>query len=252
MNRLLTAIAFALFAAWASAAPFDDCEDMVKMGVPSKKGTPLCRTGYAASHDPVRKTPIWVAEYLTRAHAKGKLERASGFRPDPDLPVGQRAEKEDYKGKKYHQGHMSPAANNGWSEEAMKDSFLLSNAVPQNGSMNSGIWSQLEKRVRDWAIDRGSIYIFTGPVYARGIPIDRIGKNKVAVPSHIFKIVYDPDTEEAIAFMVENKKLSSSQMPNRIVKIEDIEKKTGLTFLTALSAAQRKAAVTSKASAVWQ
>lgn len=253
MKRFLVAVSVVLLAGWVHAAPFDDCEDMVRMGVPGTKGTPLCRTGYATAHDPVRKTPIWVAEYLTREHAKKKRDREAKFKADPDLPEGKRAEDKDYTGSGWARGHMSPAANNGWSDAAMRDSFYLSNAVPQNSSINSGKWSQLEGRVRDWAIDRGALYIFTGPIYAKGIPVERIGKGKVAAPSYVFKVVYDPEAEESIAFIVENrKKTKSADTFVQIVSIEEIEKKTGLSFLTELSAAKRRATITSKAPALWQ
>src|SRR5262245_13167622 len=102
---------------------------MVKMGIPGKSGTPLCRKGYALSHDPARKTPIWVAEYLDKSKASGKLDRSDNFKPDPDLPVGDRAELADYKSasKKYDRGHMSAAKDNAWDADAMDQSFYLSN-----------------------------------------------------------------------------------------------------------------------------
>src|SRR5438132_560595 len=105
MRRLLL-FAFAVAACAAHAAPFDDCKEMVKMGIPSTAGMPLCRAGYALAHDPTRKTPIWVAEHLTKQHANGTVKRKNVFRPDPDLPAGMRAEKEDYEAasKTYDQG----------------------------------------------------------------------------------------------------------------------------------------------------
>src|SRR5262245_54092454 len=94
------------------AAPFDDCKQFVAMGIPGKSGTPICRSGYALAHDPVRKTPIWVAEYLTRARAGGDVDRKDRFAADPDLPRGARAEKSDYAGSGWERGHMSPAEDN--------------------------------------------------------------------------------------------------------------------------------------------
>ena len=242
MQSLAFALVFAV--ASASAAQFDDCKDVVKMGIPSKTGTPLCRMGYALAHDPVKKTPIWVAERLTKDRARGKLDRSDDFRPDPDLPTGRRAELADYKSasSKYDRGHMSPAANNAWDKDAMSESFYLSNMVPQVGpGMNRGIWKQLESYVRDWAKTRGEVYIYTGPIYPRGIPWKTIGKNKVGVPVALYKIVYDPNANEAIAFIMPNKKLRTKDMPDYIVTISDVEKQTGLTFLTELSANEKGA-----------
>lgn len=58
--------------------------------------------------------------------------------------------------------------------------------------MNQGIWRILEDKVRDWAKSRGEIYIYTGPVYDGKEELKVIGKNKVAVPSSLFKIVFSP------------------------------------------------------------
>ena len=42
-----------------------------------------------------------------------------------------------------------------WSEEAMSESFFMSNLAPQIGpGFNRGIWKALERRMRYWACDR--------------------------------------------------------------------------------------------------
>ncbi len=237
-----------------AANPFKDCQDMMKMGVPGKAGTPLCRMGYALAHDPVKKTPIWVAEYLDKKRSSGKLDRSDKFAPDPDLPAGRRAELADYKSasKQYDRGHMSPAKDNAWDSDAMDESFYLSNMTPQVGpSMNRGIWMRLETKVRAWAKDRGELYVYSGPIYAKGIPWKTIGKNKVGVPISFFKIAYDPKSKEAIAFIMENRKLKTEDMPDYIVTIDEVEKKTGLSFLSALEVAEKKKIGAMKAADVW-
>ena len=62
-----------------------------------------------------------------------------------------------------------------------------------------------------------------------------IGINKVAIPTHLYKIIYDPVTVEAIAFIMPNIKLKSSDMPRYVVTIREIEEKTGLNFLSKLN-----------------
>jgi endonuclease G len=59
---------------------------------------------------------------------------------------------------------MAPSADMAWDEQAMSESFYLSNMVPQVGiGMNRGIWKDLEEKVRKWTLDRKSVYVFTGP-----------------------------------------------------------------------------------------
>ncbi|HTE89111.1 MAG TPA: DNA/RNA non-specific endonuclease, partial [Terriglobales bacterium] len=93
----------------AYAAPFDNCEEYIKYGIPGDTGDPLCRKGFALAHNSERKTAVWVAEHLTKEKVAGQLQRTDNFAPDPDLPPGKRAEVSDYKGSNYDRGHMAPS-----------------------------------------------------------------------------------------------------------------------------------------------
>jgi endonuclease G, mitochondrial len=146
---------------------------------------------------------------------------------------------------------MAPAADMKWDQQAMVECFYLSNMVPQVGKgMNQGIWKNLEEYVRNWAINRGELYIFTGPIYEGGIK-KTIGNNKVAVPTHLYKIVYDHQKAEAIAFIMPNEKLDSEDMPNYIVTIREIEKKTGLNFLSNMEKNVQDNIENKKAQGLW-
>jgi endonuclease G len=123
--------------------------------------------------------------------------------------------------------------------------------VPQIGKgMNQGIWKNLEEYIRKWAIDRDELYIFTGPIYEGGTK-KTIGKNEVAVPTHPYKIVYDPIKVEAIAFIMPNEKLDSKEMPKYIVTIREVEEKTGLNFLSNISKHTQDIVETKKAEELW-
>jgi len=233
----------------AFAGPLDDCKDLAKFGLPGSSGDLLCRKGYLLAHSPELKTPIWVIEHLESDKLNGTVDRTNDFKPDPDLEKGKRAELADYEGSGYQRGHMAPAENMSWDEQAMHQSFLLSNMVPQNGPMNGGIWGVLESKARKWASDRKSAYVFTGPVYADNY--ETIGKNKVAVPNKLFKIVFDPERKEAIAFIMANQKLKSADMPQYIVTIRDIEKVTGLDFLSTFPGAEQDKIETVKPTGLW-
>ncbi|MDD5242445.1 MAG: DNA/RNA non-specific endonuclease [Syntrophorhabdaceae bacterium] len=238
-------------AAFVFAGPLEDCKEYAKLGVPGYDGKFLCRTGHLLSHSPEYKTPFWVIEHLTAEKASAKEFERDKFRPDPDLQKGERAELADYKGSGYDRGHMAPAADMKWDQQAMIECFYLSNMVPQNPPMNQIIWRILEENVRNWAIDRGELYIFTGPIY-EGRTKKTIGKNKVAVPTHLYKIIYDPKKNEAIAFIMPNVKLNTEDMPTYIVTIREIEEKTGLDFLSELEKGLQDTIETAKAKDLWQ
>ena len=73
---------------------------------------------------------------------------SNDFRPDPDLEIGRRAELKDYKRSNYDRGHMAPQIGPGF---------------------NRGIWKVLEGKVRKWVIERGELYIVTGPIYVSAV-----------------------------------------------------------------------------------
>lgn len=235
LSRFIVAV-FLIPLSVSYAAPLDNCKEYTKYGVPDQKGDIFCRKGYLLAHSPQRKTPIWVAEHLTHDKTSASLDRSDDFKPDPDLKKGSRAELSDYKDSGYDRGHMAPAGDMRWDEQAMSESFYLSNMIPQVGvGMNRGIWKDLEEKVRLWALERGELYIYTGPIYTDSAKPKTIGDNKVGVPSHIYKIIFDPVKVEAIAYIMPNKKLKTEDMPNYIVSIREIEKETGLNFLSTLN-----------------
>ncbi len=235
------------------ARPLEDCAEYATTGIPSQDGDLLCRTGYLLSHNPSNKTPNWVIEHLTADKANANVvQRYNKFQADPNIEEGKRAELSDYKKSGYDRGHMAPSADMKWDKDAMIECFYLSNMVPQIGKgMNQGIWARLEDKIRTWAINRGELFIFTGPIFA-GEEKKSVGLNQVAVPTHLYKIIYDPNRNEAIAFIMPNTPLNTEDMPNYIVTIRDVEKMTGLDFLSALDKQKQDSIETKQADGLWQ
>ena len=130
----------------------------------------LWRKAYVVSYNCETRQPNWVAWKLTAEHAEGPVERpATAWHEDKEVPQP-RAYYQDYKGmsdkgKRWDRGHMCPAGDNKWDTDAMYESFLMTNACPQDRALNSGIWNQIEIRCRQWAKQYGEIYIVCGPLF---------------------------------------------------------------------------------------
>lgn len=230
----------------------EDCGEYAAFGVPSHSGELLCRRGYLLSHDAEKKTPVWVAERMTRERLLAKLKRKNNFRPDFDLPKGSRAELSDYKGSGYDRGHMAPAADMSWDDQAMSESFYLSNMVPQAGEgMNRGIWAKLEGKVRTWVQKRGELFIYSGPIYPVS-GVKTIGRNRVAVPEALYKVILDPNRREAIAVIMPNEPLKTEDMPKYLVPVREVEKQTGLDFFSVLPQEEQDRIETAQPQALWQ
>ena len=154
----------------------------------------LCFSSFAILHSGQMKTPVFVAQRLNRQMLikARKVGRTDRFYAEARLPAAERAELDDYRGSGYSRGHMAPAADMD-TVEAMAQSFSLANMVPQNQVHNGGAWSKVEQDTRKYVMRaRGDVYVFTGGVYAD--VRETIGAGRVAVPTHLYKVVYDATT----------------------------------------------------------
>lgn len=202
------------------------------------KGTPeriIKHTGYTLSFNREHNSPNWVAWELTAEETEGTKQRADDFLPDPEVPAPHRVTTDDYKNSGYDRGHMIPAADMKWSAQAMKECFYMSNMCPQNGSLNSGPWSTLEKACRRWAKQEGNIYIICGPVYKTQRP-KTIGRDfRISVPDGFFKAVLSvrEGHEKAIAFYYANR-AGKQPMSATACSVDEIEELTGINCFVAL------------------
>ena len=153
----------------------------------SRGGQIIRHLGYTVSYDADFKTPQWVGWELTAEKAQGTTPRYNKFQPDPEV-IGAKAYTKDYSNSGYDRGHMAPAGDMKWSEQAMRESFYMTNVCPQNRNLNRGDWKDLEELERNWAIEYGCVSITAGPIYTSKKPA-RIGANKVAVPDGFFKVL---------------------------------------------------------------
>ena len=153
---------------------------------------PLCFGAFAVLHSGVTRSPLWVAEHLTRAsvEAARRLDtRDNRFHPEERLPRAERAELADYRGSGYDRGHMAPSGDMNSSADDF-ESFSLANIVPQDGPLNRNGWAELENYVRELTGRLGEAYVVTGPAY-RGRRIRRLN-GRVPVPTHVWKAMYVP------------------------------------------------------------
>lgn len=192
----------------------------------------LRRTAYILSYNPELLIPNWVAWHLTAEHVNGDCPRDNTFYEDEEVSIP-RATNEDYRGSGWSRGHMCPAGDNKWDEDAMRESNLLTNICPQDGRLNSGLWNKIEQDCRKWAKKYGVIYIVCGPVLLNK-EHETIGENKVVVPEAFFKVVLCMNPKpKAIGFVVRNN-AGTKKRDQFINTIDEVERITGIDFFPAL------------------
>lgn len=219
-------------------ALFDQCHDLFPaQQIPStaQVGRDLCFDDFAIYYSPLDKKPIYTVEKLNGEKLQAPHPRRTNqFYEEARLPAHERALLADYRGSGYDRGHNVPAGDM-TSERGMAQSFSLANMMPQARQNNQGIWAKRVEESTRMYIKRvqGDVYVFTGSVGHAG----SIGKSKVTIPSHLYKLVYDPAKKLAWAYWVEN--TDDAQM-NAPISYVELMQKTGIDFHLALEVSESK------------
>lgn len=185
----------------------------------------LCYSAYGTMYSGMARAPIWSAQYLTRAstEAAKNIPRSNDFRENESLVEDWRSRLTDFRGSGYDRGHVAPAGDMP-SYEADSESFLLSNVIAQNDELNRNLWAAIELAVRKLSHHR-PIYVITGPLWL-GPEVNWL-RGRVMVPTHMYKLVYDPGNDEAAAYLVENK----ARAQHSEISLAELEALANIDFL---------------------
>lgn len=216
----------------AGAQTQQDGNALQRVKLPSgASNTTVTYPGFTVHFNPEYHIPNCVVYELTREESYGKRDRQGNFTNDTDVKGC--ANPWDYTSSGYDRGHMAPAGDMKWSADAMNASFMMTNVCPQRKSLNSGAWNDLEIKVREWARRYGAVVVATGPVLSRDMAT--IGKSRVAVPRHFFKVLLAERHGKriALAFIYPNKPCNEP-MSAYVVSVDEVERRTGIDFFAAL------------------
>jgi len=215
-----------------------------------------------AGYDRRLRHPVWTAEHLTQSalrkdqSVKGSDtgdRSKSNFMEDKSIPAIFRAKLQDYFRSGYDRGHMVPAADAKLSQDAMDETFLLSNIAPQVGvGFNRHYWAYVEDWCRRLTGSFSDVYVFTIPLY---LPMqDPDGKWRithevigsppnVAVPTHFAKVVLTtkpsspstPNIPEVStgAFVLPNAPIpDEAPLKSFVVPVDSVERASGLVLFS--------------------
>jgi endonuclease G len=209
-------------------ALFEQCKDLFPaQQIPStaQAGRDLCFDDFAIYYSPIDKKPIYTVERLNGEQLQAPHPRRTNqFYEEARLPFQERALLADYRGSGYDRGHNVPAGDMTHGR-GMAQSFSLANMMPQARQNNQGIWSKRVEEPTRMYVKRaqGDVYVFTGSVGQAG----SIGKGKVTVPTHIYKLVYDPTKKTAWGYWVENTDEAQMSPP---ISYAELVQNTGIDF----------------------
>ena len=121
-----------------------------------------------------------------------------------------------------------------YGASAQRETFFMSNIVPQEVKLNRRIWRLLEERVaKEYSMSFEEVWIITGPVYD---DIREELKSGVEIPDAFFKIIIDEQSGQprALAFMIDQDVGGSERFSQFLASVDYIEGKTWLDFLAGL------------------
>ncbi|SLJ85844.1 DNA/RNA non-specific endonuclease [Psychrobacter sp. DAB_AL43B] len=235
----MTAITALLSISSAHADDFIQCSQSFYGGVYpeftntklSNNTQALCMDGFAVMYSGVSRTPLWSAEYLTRKRLQQakQIDREDSFHEESRLPQSMRAKLSDYSGSGYDRGHLAPNGDMA-NRSQQYDSFSLANIAPQSPRNNRYIWRNIESATRYLTQQYGEVYTVTGVAFT-----DKKTKQlaeRVLVPSHFFKAVYIPASNQAGVYFAPNDESERIE----IISIDELTAKIGIDVLPVLDA----------------
>lgn len=192
---------------------------------------------------------LWVAYPLCKFYTSGTEGRSNAWAYDPLLGTADSpAPFSGYGGDK-DRGHLLPSdsrqmVGKGNFSDANRQTYYGTNMAPQIGhGFNQDIWAALEQKINRLSSGVDTMYVVTGCVLtdSPGTTKDSDGK-KITIPSAFFKacLAYSRsstfNTWLSAGYLLEHKKYNSNAItPDMTLTIEELERRTGITFFANLA-----------------
>lgn len=141
----------------------------------------ICHDKYAIGFSYVMKEAQYSAEYLTSGDTPTRKE---GWHVEHSLPSKYRMSYSDYTGTGFDRCHLAASADF-HSAEAMRATYSMANMLPCTGTLNQGVWSDIESRTRAMR----PAYVVTGGLWSGAAKITTKSGAELTVPSSEYKAV---------------------------------------------------------------
>lgn len=203
---------------------------------------------YTHLYDKSTYTSLWTAYPLNSSHM-GSLDRPNSWDFSPAISESLQVDLTDRSyNDNYSRGHLIPNASRNGNSTMQKQTFYVTNSVPQiQNSFNGGIWQSLEAALQSIG-KKEEIYIVTG------VAFKKVGESKsityttakddnkqVPVPNYFYKVVLKVEksgntvtSASTIGFWFEHKAYSGDSYTNYSTSVDQIEQWTGFDFFVNL------------------
>ena len=209
------------------------------------------KRNYSVYFDTAKRLSSWVS--YTYCSSERSSSRPDSYAYDPLLEPENQADvtksfqNRTFDGEEFVRGHMLPNAARGGRRQL--DAFLSTNIMPQSSAINTGIWSSLEEKERNWASKCDTLYIVVGTDSSKSkyqVDDNAETPKKVTVPNGLYRAILAyrkaDNTYFGIAAYFDNKKNQYSDFTKTLpgtmlMSIDKLEEKLGIDFFVNLPAA---------------
>lgn len=216
----------------------------------------LDNRGYVVGYVDALAGPAWAAY-----HVRDLAELPEpGARPDrfvTDVRTMAKVGAEVFTNSGYDRGHLAPnyAIATRYGAEAQRETFLLSNIAPQRHALNIGPWRRLEQKIaRSYPARFGEVWVMTGPIFPPAPA--RLGSERgPAIPEAFFLVLVDESAGRVrtLAVIVPQTATDSDDdsLSRWVTTVDEVERRTGLDFLSDLEDAAERRLEGISARALW-
>lgn len=178
------------------------------------------RESFSCLYDNDAKCPLAVWYTLCLADFAGNAKVGTNrFKVDSRLPAP-RVNDNDYRYSGFVRGHLCAAADRDSDKKRLKETYLTSNLVPMQISVNAGTWKMAEDSIRRMAVRGCRLRVLSGSVFSES-DTTTIGRHHVRVPGSFVKVaVCELHPQEVIAFLVPNR--NTIHEPSLTAPVSDI------------------------------
>ena len=205
---------------------------------------------YTHLYDKSMMTSLWTAYPLNSTHM-GSLSRPGSWYYSPSIDETYQADLTDhsYSGDVYSRGHMIPNGSRNGNSVMQKQTFYVTNSVPQRqNKFNGTIWNALENALQSIAKSE-EIYVVTGVVFSK------VGESKAIeyitpkdntsqqcpIPNYFYKVVLKVNksgsaitSARAVGFWFVHQDYTGTDFSQYSVSVDQIEQWTGMDFFVNL------------------
>lgn len=244
---------------FVAAAPVAGDRTHLYAGAPvNQPGAPdvrlLANRGYLAGYSDELGVPLWAAYRVADVDPlPSPPERPERF--EVDRRTAARIEPEAYSNTGYDRGHLAPnyAIATRHGAAAQRETFLMSNIIPQRHRLNAGLWKRLELEIAtSWPARFGEVWVLAGPVFGAR-PKTLAGRAGPAIPEACYMIVVDETGGRArsLAFIVPQEPKEGADLGDFLTTVDEVERSTGIDFFPELPDAVERDLEARRAGRVW-